>query len=140
MYKIYKKVIFEDYANFEGRARRKEYWQFTLMNFIILVSVIAIGGFLSLISQELFIIISTIIIILLYFVLTIIPTIAVAVRRLHDINKSGWFYLIQFIPFIGGLWFLFLMVLDGDYYPNQYGADPKNEFDEINEIGVESKW
>ena len=61
---------------------------------------------------------------------------AVAVRRLHDVGKSGWFYLISLIPLIGGIWLFVLFVTEGDKGANQYGPDPKApNAEEINEIG-----
>lgn len=66
---------------------------------------------------------------------TIIPGLAVLVRRLHDVGKSGWFFFIILIPIIGSIWLLVLLCTEGESGTNQYGSDPKNEFDEINEIG-----
>ncbi|MDZ3831226.1 MAG: DUF805 domain-containing protein [Sphingopyxis sp.] len=56
---------------------------------------------------------------------TIIPSIAVAVRRLHDQDKSGWFYLLSFIPYVGGIILLVFMCIDGTRGPNRFGPDPK---------------
>jgi uncharacterized membrane protein YhaH (DUF805 family) len=61
----------------------------------------------------------------IYFVVSIIPSIAVTVRRLHDTNKSGWWYFINFVPFIGPIWLFILMVQEGNVGDNQYGTDPK---------------
>lgn len=61
----------------------------------------------------------------IWALLTFIPSLAVAIRRLHDQDKSGWLYLVNFIPFVGGLIFLVFMFLDGTPGPNQYGPDPK---------------
>ena len=73
---------------------------------------------------------------LIYVLAVFIPSLAVAVRRLHDVGKSGWFYLISLIPLIGGIWLLILFVTEGDKGPNQYGPDPKApNSEEINEIG-----
>ena len=71
----------------------------------------------------------------IYALAGIVPGLAVAVRRLHDINKSGWFILVGFIPFIGGIWLLVLLATEGDRGDNQYGEDPKNPYNEMNEIG-----
>ncbi len=66
-----------------------------------------------------------------------LPSLAVAIRRLHDQGKSGWFYLVGLIPFIGGIWLIILLATEGDRGPNEYGADPKGNNDsEINEIGT----
>ena len=73
---------------------------------------------------------------LVYVVGIIIPSLAVIVRRLHDVGKSGWFYFISLVPFIGSIWLLVLFCTEGDNGPNKYGTDPKNPI-EIDEIGVE---
>jgi uncharacterized membrane protein YhaH (DUF805 family) len=65
------------------------------------------------------------IIYLLYGLVMLIPGIAVAVRRLHDVGKSGWFILISLIPIIGGIWLLVLLVTDSESGDNEYGPNPK---------------
>ncbi|WP_264553028.1 DUF805 domain-containing protein [Flavobacterium sp. N2038] len=136
MIEWYKKVVFENYANFKGRARRSEYWYFALANGIISIALIItgliIGGLLGdvatggIIGYGLFI---------LYTFATLIPGLAVIARRMHDIDKSGWYYCVAFIPFAGGIWLLILLCTEGNYGSNQYGSDPKNDVEEINEIG-----
>lgn len=119
----YKKVL-NQYADFEGRARRQEYWTFALVNIIILLPLyfIGIGGeatgnnTLMMIGFGLY---------LLYALAVLLPSIAVAVRRLHDVGKSGWMYLLILIPIIGALYLLYLFVTEGDKGDNQYGPDPK---------------
>ena len=119
MIEWYKKVVFENYANFEGRARRKEYWYFALLNFIISF---ALGFFLTLLSPTIGLAAN------LYSLAVFIPSIAVAIRRMHDVGKSGWYILIPIYNII-------LLATDGEKGTNEYGPDPKNNFDEINEIG-----
>lgn len=97
----------KNYATFSGRARRKEYWMFFLFNLIFS----AVAGMLGLTA--------------LYSLATFIPRIAVAVRRLHDIGKTGWWYFIVLIPVIGGIWYLILMCTDSKYGTNTYGENPK---------------
>jgi uncharacterized membrane protein YhaH (DUF805 family) len=63
---------------------------------------------------------------ILYGLALFIPGLAVAVRRLHDIGKSGWMILVALIPLIGGIWLLILLVKEGDSGSNEYGPDPKN--------------
>lgn len=136
MIEWYKKVVFENYANFKGRARRSEYWYYNLMQLVIFLSLLilgAIGGSLFdsvpgglLIAYFIFV---------FYSLATLIPTLGVVVRRLHDVGKSGWFYFIGLIPVVGGIWLLVLMCTEGDHGENDYGPDPKNEIEEINEIG-----
>lgn len=109
MLEIYKKVVLENYANFKGRARRREYWTFLLVSCIIAFVLGFIAGLIS----------SSLIIIANIFVLAIlVPSIAIGVRRMHDINKEWWYILIP-------LYNIYLCTIDGDKGPNQYGADPK---------------
>ena len=77
--------------------------------------------------------------IIIYIVATFIPSIAVTVRRLQDTGKSGWYYLVTFIPYIGSIWLFILTVLEGDNGSNKFGPDPKGNYDEINEIGKHLK-
>jgi uncharacterized membrane protein YhaH (DUF805 family) len=113
------------YADFTGRSRRKEYWMFVL-GYILLAFVLAIlvgigGGFGEGGPSGLFIGLFAIMALGL-----LIPSIAVQVRRFHDQDKSGWFVLLNFIPYIGGFIVLVFMCLDGTKGPNRFGADPKN--------------
>ena len=115
-------TVFSKYATFEGRARRSEYWYFMLLvccvNIVIrvLAAIVGDGNFLATVLAG----ISTV-----FSLGVLVPQIAVAVRRLHDIGKSGWFYLIGLIPFIG--WILMLVWFCTDSQPgdNQYGPNPK---------------
>ena len=132
MIEWYKKVVFENYANFSGRARRSEYWYYILANLIILIIAAVIDNVTGLNFEPL----PYGIIYSLYALATFLPGLAVTVRRLHDVGKSGWFYFIVLVPIIGAFWLLYLFVKDGDQGTNSYGSDPKNEFDEINEIGT----
>src|SRR5690606_33876518 len=122
----YLKVVRDNYANFEGRARRKEYWMFYLFNMIFLLGLLLIA-IMIIAATEFF---WAMALPILYVLATLVPTLAVSVRRLHDTNKSGWYYLVSFIPYIGGIWFFVLSVIDGDRGPNQYGPDPKVSFNE----------
>ena len=129
----YLKVIRDNYANFQGRARRKEYWMFSLFHIIILFCLAIIGGLFVDSYSNLGSV--TLILVFIYILATIIPSLAVTVRRLHDINKSGWWYFVSWIPYIGGIWLLVLTVGEGTIGTNQYGPDPKGDYDEINQIG-----
>lgn len=136
MIEYYKKVVFENYANFKGRARRSEYWMFALAQFIILISIFILGGVLGAIfGNGLAGIGLSYFVFIIYSLATLLPTLGVVVRRLHDVGKSGWFYFIAFVPVIGGIWLFVLMVTDGDQGTNEYGPDPKNNHEEIGEIG-----
>ncbi|GAA3557463.1 DUF805 domain-containing protein [Snuella lapsa] len=130
--KWYLKVVRDNYANFQGRARRKEYWMFTLFNaiFMMIVTTFSVIIGLTLNSPLPFAIY------IIYALGIIIPSLAVTVRRLHDIGKSGWYYFVGLIPFIGGIWLLILLVTEGETDPNNYGSDPKvPTMDEINDFG-----
>ncbi|WP_067149848.1 DUF805 domain-containing protein [Pseudotamlana agarivorans] len=130
--KYYLKVVRDNYANFNGRARREEYWMFTLFNIIFIIAIMTVfGGIAAATDTPALLGIYGI-----YILGIFIPTLAVIVRRLHDVGKSGWFYLVGAIPFIGPIWIFVLLVTEGDKGNNQYGPDPKLEHtDEINEIG-----
>lgn len=110
----YLKVL-RKYADFGGRARRKEYWMFVLFNLIFAIVAAILDSMLG----------SSMLIYGLYGLAMLIPSLAVTVRRLHDIGKSGWMFLIILIPIIGFIWLLILLIKDGDHAENQYGADPK---------------
>ncbi len=109
----YLKVLGQ-YADFSGRARRTEFWMFILFNAIFG----AIAGSIGLM-------IGTELIGSLYSGALLIPSLAVGVRRLHDIGKSGWMILVGLIPVIGWIWLIVLYVQEGHRGTNQYGADPK---------------
>ncbi|MBL9175504.1 MAG: DUF805 domain-containing protein [Verrucomicrobiales bacterium] len=113
--------VWKQYATFSGRARRREYWMFTLFNFIAAVLLViadaAIGGtgtgggtgWLTGI----------------YGLAALIPGLAVTIRRLHDTGRSGWWILISFVPLIGGIILLVFLVGDSESGDNAYGPNPK---------------
>ena len=107
----------DKYTAFNGRARRKEYWMFALVYFILGCIFGLIEGLLGIPSF-----LTGILVLAL-----MVPGIAVGIRRLHDIGKSGWWLLIVLIPLVGALWFLFLMIKDGQPEVNQWGSNPKIE-------------
>lgn len=112
--------VWKNSFNYSGRARRKEYWMFSLINFLIYIVLSVIGGMISSPDSPL-----GMGLILVYGLAAIFPSIAVAVRRLHDTSRSGWWVLITFVPIIGSIWFLVLMVLDSKPETNQWGPSPK---------------
>ena len=109
----YLKVVQHNYANFNGRARREEYWYFVLGNLIVSILLGVVDGLLGM--Q----IIGSI-----YSLAVLVPSIAVAIRRVHDVGKSGWFILIP-------IYNLILMFTEGQAGTNEYGTDPKGTGDEI---------
>lgn len=119
------------YADFTGRSRRLEYWMFTLFFYgcLVLLAIIAfsLDGFTP--TQDdgemgplgmTFVILAG-----LFILASIVPKIAVTVRRFHDQDKSGWMYLLSFIPYIGGLVIFVFMLVEGTNGENSYGPDPK---------------
>ena len=132
---MYKKVVFENYANFRGRARRSEYWYFTLSNFCALILLFVAGGVIGAICAEPADgTVWGLIIYFFYQVLIFIPSLAVTVRRLHDIEKSGAALLLGLIP-VGGIILLVFTVTEGTRGKNRYGDDPKNLLEDLEEIG-----
>ena len=126
----YLKVMRDNYTNFSGRARRKEYWMFTLVYVIISTGCTVLDNVLGTVFMMDAGPLGEIsmgygwaytICVLIHF----IPGLALAVRRLHDVGKSGWFYLIFLIPFIGPVWLLVLFCLEGKKEDNKYGSNPK---------------
>jgi uncharacterized membrane protein YhaH (DUF805 family) len=116
----YLKVL-KQYADFSGRARRKEYWMFALFNVIFIITAMILDNVLGLTIGEL----PYGVFYFLYSLAVLIPGLAVYVRRLHDIGKSGWMILIALIPLIGPIWLLVLTLTDSNHGENQYGPNPK---------------
>ncbi|HEY5982324.1 MAG TPA: DUF805 domain-containing protein [Anaerolineales bacterium] len=106
--------VLKKYAVFSGRARRMEYWMFVLFNFIIALVLGLIDGALG-ISRDSS---NQSILVGLYQLAILLPTIAVGVRRMHDTDHSGWWLLLPIVNLI-------FAVTDGTKGPNRFGADPK---------------
>ncbi|BDD11219.1 aminopeptidase [Fulvitalea axinellae] len=121
----YLKVL-RNYANFNGRARRKEYWMFVLMHMLLTLGVFIMLALVSLAAESETIFFAGYALIIIYSLAILIPSLAVAVRRLHDIGKSGTWFFIYFVPLVGPIWLLVLLASEGDYKDNQYGRNPKS--------------
>jgi uncharacterized membrane protein YhaH (DUF805 family) len=106
--------VLKKYAVFSGRARRREFWYFVLFNFIISI-------ILSIIDYM----INSSILVTLYSLGVLIPSIAVTVRRLHDTDRRGWWLFISLIPIIGVIVLLIFMVQDSQKGENRFGPNPK---------------
>ncbi|TMP35853.1 DUF805 domain-containing protein [Pseudoalteromonas rubra] len=120
MFDIYLSVL-KNYTEFKGRARRKEYWLFMLCNLIFMIVLGLIDMMLGLYSEEAGVgLVSG-----LYALAVILPSIAVGVRRLHDIGHSGWWLLVTFVPLVGPLVLLVFNVMDSKPGDNEYGPNPK---------------
>jgi uncharacterized membrane protein YhaH (DUF805 family) len=110
------------YAQFEGRANRREYWMFQL--FLLIVSaVLMVPLVTALVMQSDVLGIASIILFVVFWLATLLPVIAVTVRRLHDCNQSGWFYLLALVPG-GGIVILVFALLPGTPQENVYGPVP----------------
>ena len=114
--------VLKQFSDFETRARRKEYWMFTLFSVII-------SSILTLIDNNLGTAVNTGTGLLsgIYSLIILVPTLAVGVRRLHDVGKSGWMLLVALIPLIGVIWILILFCKDSHLEENKWGANPKKK-------------
>lgn len=101
---------FKKFSDFKGRATRKEFWMFFLIHFIFVNVAVFFG-------RDVY---------TLYITVSIIPLLAISVRRLHDINKSGWWILINAIVFVGSIYMIVLLATDSQPGSNKYGDNPKD--------------
>ncbi len=113
--------VLKNYVGFSGRARRKEYWMFVLFNVIFAVVAMILDNVLGLASKEL----GYGPIYGIYALVMILPSLAVAARRLHDIGKSGWWQLIALIPIVGVIVLIVWYATNGESGDNRFGSDPK---------------
>ncbi len=127
--KWYLKVVRDNYANFSGRARRQEYWMFVLFNVIFSILAMLLDITLGITIEGVGVGFSYGYgpLYMIYSLAVLIPKLAVTIRRLHDVGKSGWMFLIILIPLIGVIWLLVLKCTEGEKGANQYGLDPKSE-------------
>ena len=114
-------VLKNKYATFGGRARRKEYWNFQLVAYVIGIGLLFIDVLTGTLNSD----VGMGLLSGIYGVAIIIPSIAVSIRRLHDTNHSGWWVLLFFIPFVGALILIILYVRDSTPEQNKYGPTPK---------------
>ena len=110
---IVKNILTQNYANFNGRAARPEYWLFSLFCVVVYILGIALDsltgiGLIALIAN----------------LALLLPSLAVGARRLHDTGKTGWLQLLYLLPFIGWIVMIFFFVLPGDVAENKYGPPP----------------
>ena len=111
-------IILGKYAQFKGRAGRSEFWMFYLVYFIIGAIFSILMNLVASISFLYYIILVLQVIIILGL---LVPTLAVSVRRLHDIGKGGEWIFINLIPLIGSIWFLILLIKEGEKVANRFG-------------------
>ena len=114
-------TVLKKYADFSGRARRMEYWMFSLISLLIMLGLVIVDAMLGFeVGEDEIGILSAI-----YVLAVLIPSLAVSVRRLHDTDRSGWWVLIGIVPFIGDIVLLIFFVLDGTPGDNRFGPNPK---------------
>ena len=104
------KLCFSKFADFNGRAKRPEFWWFALFCFVVAILLEFVSSYVS----------------WAFSLATLVPSIAVGSRRLHDMNKSGWMQLIWLIPILGWIYMIYVLAQPGDAADNQYGATPSN--------------
>lgn len=104
------KVCFQKYADFNGRAKRPEFWWFVLFLFLVSLALGVVSDVLS----------------ALFSLATLIPSLAAGARRLHDTGRSGWLQLLGLIPILGWLVLIYFCAQEGNAADNQYGAPPAN--------------
>ena len=108
---IVKSVILKNYCNFEGRASRAEFWWFFLFTLVLGVICSLLGKFGTILSY-------------IISIALLLPDLGLSVRRLHDINKSGWLVLLGLIPIVGAIILIIWWAKEGDTTENQYGPVP----------------
>lgn len=110
--------VFKNYAGFGGRARRAEFWWFTLLGEIAAIVLAVVDNVISdhgIVGD-------------LYSLATLVPSLAVTFRRLHDTDRSAWWILFGLIPIVGWITMLVFLCQDGTQGPNRYGPSPKGDF------------
>jgi len=105
--------VIKQYAVFDGRASRPEYWWFFLINAVIslILDVVFRGSTGQVLGA-------------IYTLAVLLPSIGVGIRRLHDTNRTGWWLLVSLVPLVGWIWIIVLLALAGDDGPNRYGPPP----------------
>ncbi len=104
--------VLKQYAVFSGRLSRKGYWMFVLINLIVYVVLYTLESLIN--TQG--------ILVFVYMLAILLPSLGAAIRRMHDTNKSGWWLLVSFIPFVGGIVTIVLLAMAGTPGDNNYGS------------------
>lgn len=110
------------YATFGGRARRKEYWFFLLVNVLVSIALVMVDVVLGTFEE----VTGTGLVGKLYALAVLLPSLAVTVRRLHDTDRSGWWVLIGLVPLLGAVVLLVFTLLDSQPGSNRFGPNPKS--------------
>jgi uncharacterized membrane protein YhaH (DUF805 family) len=136
LFGYFKRALTQKYVGFEGRARRSEYWGYQLFQFIAIMGFLILGmildvtiGGVSMDTQDDSVPYITLIMLVLYVIGTFLPSLAITIRRMHDVGVSGWVYLVSFVPYVGGLVIFVITVIDSQVGTNAYGLSPKENID-----------
>ena len=129
----YLKVVRDNYANFQGRATRKEYWMFVLFNILFGFSAMILDSILFGYEYD-----SLGLIWLLYILAIFIPSLGVTIRRLHDTDRTAWWLLFGIIPLVGPLVLLIFVCTDSTQGNNKYGPQPEKVFSKAQQHPAES--
>ena len=124
--KYYFKAI-QNYSNFADRTTRTEFWVYALINIVFIYTPILISMFIEMIGinvSGLDMVLG--IVILIYGLASLVPTIAITIRRLHDSDNNGLWILVSLIPYIGGIILLIFCLLPGTKDDNKYGSNPRH--------------
>jgi len=105
--------VLKKYTVFDGRAGRQEFWMFVVFSIIVYLVVAIVGNLIHFPF-----------LVGIYGLAVLLPTLAVEIRRLHDIDKSGWWIFIGLVPIIGGIWLLVLLCMAGSPVENRFGPNP----------------
>lgn len=116
------KSFYGRYVDFEGRSSRSEYWWVQLFYIIMAIVLLIPVGLAASINED--IILLGAVPLIIFILAGILPMIAVTVRRFHDQDKSGWMYLLSFIPYVGGIVIIVFMCIGGTPGQNRFGPDP----------------
>lgn len=114
-------TAFRRYAEFSGRSRRREFWGFMLIYILGCIALAIADVVLGLFSAN----IGLGLLSGLFALVLLVPSLAVTIRRMHDIDRSGWWYLVGFVPLVGGIVLLVFSLQGGTPGPNRFGEDPK---------------
>ena len=120
-------ICWKKYADFSGRARRSEYWWFGVFNVLAIIVISFVAGFIAgaMGTSDEGMLVLVYVLVGLYCLVVLLPGLAVTVRRLHDTGRSGWWYLICLVPYVGSLVLLVFTCLDSKPEENRWGPSPK---------------
>ncbi len=124
LFALFLETLTKRYAQFSGRASRREFWGFALFSVVAALAILFVAGIMLEINESLGSIFS--LLYWLFVIALVIPHLSVGVRRLHDIGKSGWWFLIVLVPLIGPIWLIILWCQASVNEDNQWGGLPEN--------------